>query len=72
MKSLLLAACLIAITAPSARAAGACGPEVEKTKSDWQALRLESGGKPSSMARGVNGHHHIQAASALAASSRRR
>ena len=63
MKILFLTVCLIAVTAPSAHAAAACGPEVEKTKSDWQALRLEApGGKPSSMMRGVDGHHHIQAA----------
>lgn len=62
MKSLFVAICLIAITAPSARAAGACAPEIEKTKSDWGALHLESGGKPASMARGVGNHRHTEAA----------
>ncbi len=62
MKSLFIAICLVTVTGTAAVAQGACNAAVEKTKGDWQALRLESGGKPSSMARGVEGHHHIQAA----------
>ena len=60
MKRLILATCLVAMTGTAALATPACNAEVDKTKADWQALRLESGGKPSSMAQGVNGHHHIQ------------
>lgn len=62
MKRLILATCLVAMTGTAALAAPACNDEIEKTKADWQALRLESGGKPSSMAKGVEGHHHIQSA----------
>lgn len=62
MKNLLVAICFLAITGTSVRAEGSCNSAVEKTKGDWQALHLESGGKPSSMARGVDGHHHIQSA----------
>ncbi|RNJ48182.1 hypothetical protein D1O30_20450 [Methylocystis hirsuta] len=39
-----------------------CKSEIEKTKSDWAALRLEPGSKPSSISKGVRGHEHIQAA----------
>lgn len=62
MKSLFVAICLIAVTGPAALAEGACKPEIEKTKSDWQALHLVGGGKPGSMVWGVGGHHHIDAA----------
>jgi hypothetical protein len=62
MKNLIVAFCLVAMTGTAALAAPACNAEIEKTTADWHALHLESGGKPSSMARGVNGHHHIQSA----------
>lgn len=39
-----------------------CKSEIEKTKSDWAALRLEPQSKPSSISKGVGGHEHIQAA----------
>ena len=60
MKSVILAPCLIALTGTAALAAPASNAEIDKTVADWKALRLESEGKPSSMARGVEGHHHIQ------------
>ena len=62
MKSAILATCLVMLTGTAALAAPACNAEIDKTVADWKALHLESGGKPSSMARGVNGHHHIQSA----------
>nr|CCD32006.1 Hypothetical protein SC2p1_00910 [Methylocystis sp. SC2] len=39
-----------------------CRSEIEKTKNDWAALRLEPGSKPSSISKGVGRHEHIQAA----------
>ena len=50
---------LILATAGFAHAENACGPEVMKTKADWQALALKVPSKPTGMAYGVNGHHHV-------------
>lgn len=36
-----------------------CKSEIEKTKNDWAALRLEPQSKPSSISKGVRGHEHI-------------
>jgi hypothetical protein len=60
MKALFLALCLGSAFTWGAYAD--CRSEIEKTKSDWAALKLEPGSKPSSMSKGVAGHEHIQAA----------
>lgn len=43
-------------------AQAACQSEIEKTKNDWRALKLEPGSKPTSLSKGVRGHEHVQAA----------
>lgn len=62
MKTLVLAAFALAVTAGAVHAEGACKPEIEKTISDWQALKLAPTGKPSAISKGVGSHAHIQAA----------
>ena len=42
-----------------AHAQSACGPEIDKTYTEWKALGLTSSPKPTGMAHGVNGHAHI-------------
>ena len=42
-----------------AHAESACGPEIDKTYADWQALGLTPSPKPTGMAHGVNGHAHL-------------
>jgi hypothetical protein len=61
MRALLYAAFMIA-AAGVGTAYADCRSEIEKTKNDWAALRLEPGSKPSSISKGVGGHEHIQAA----------
>ena len=46
----------------AAHAQSACTSEIEKTRSDWQALKLVPASKPSSTSKGVKGHEHIQSA----------
>ncbi|GLI95166.1 hypothetical protein [Methylocystis echinoides] len=60
MRTILIAAGVIAATVGTA--AADCNAEIEKTKSDWAALKLEPGSKPSSMEKGIGGHEHITAA----------
>ncbi|MGC1860997.1 MAG: hypothetical protein WA733_07700 [Methylocystis sp.] len=60
MKAFVFAGCVLAASVGTARAS--CSSEIEKTKSDWAALRLEPGSKPTSLSKGVGGHEHIQAA----------
>lgn len=61
MNKWILAAFMLAAGAGTAQAAGACNSEIEKTKDEWAAIRLEPGSKPSAMARGFPRHHeHIQ------------
>ncbi len=60
MKAFILAAGILAAGVGTAYAD--CRSEIEKTKSDWAALRLEPGSKPSSLSKGVGRHEHIQAA----------
>ncbi len=60
MRTILFAATILAAAAGSA--AADCNAEIEKTKSDWAALKLEPGSKPSSMETGIGGHEHITAA----------
>lgn len=63
MKKSALAACLLAASMGAVQAANACNSEIEKTKDEWRAIRLEPGSKPSAMAKGVPRHHeHVQAA----------
>ncbi len=53
----------VSVLAASAGAASAdCRSEIEKTKNDWAALKLEPGSKPSSPEKGIKGHEHITAA----------
>jgi hypothetical protein len=58
-RSILAAAVLMASVGV---AAAACQSEIERTKSDWRALKLEPGSKPSSPSKGIGGHEHVQAA----------
>lgn len=39
-----------------------CQAEIEKTKSDWRALKLEPGSKPTTVSKGIPGHEHVQMA----------
>ena len=64
MKKVIIASALgavILLATGAARAENACDGEIQKTKSDWQALRLEPASKPMGIAKGVNGHKHITA-----------
>ncbi len=60
MRTLVYAAIMIGAGVGAAYAD--CRSEIEKTKNDWAALRLEPESKPSSISKGVGGHEHIQAA----------
>lgn len=60
MRALIIGAFMVAAGGGTAYAD--CRADIEKTKSDWAALRLEPGAKPSSLSKGVTGHEHIQAA----------
>ena len=55
-------ASVLAAGVGTARAASVCNSEIEKTKNDWQAIHLEPGSKPSTIAKGVYPHEHVQAA----------
>ena len=57
MNKWILAAYVLAAGMGAALAAGACNSEIEKAKAEWQAIRLEPGSKPSSIAKGVPRHH---------------
>lgn len=59
-RAFVLAASMLAMGIGTALAD--CHSEIEKTKNDWAALRLEPESKPSSLSKGVGGHEHIQAA----------
>jgi hypothetical protein len=60
MKNLILAAFMLAASIGIAHAA--CKSEIEKTKNDWRALKLEPGSKPSTISKGIPGHEHVQMA----------
>ncbi len=60
MKSSFLAAAMLVASVGVAQAA--CQSEIDKTKHDWRALKLEPGSKPTSLSKGVRGHEHVQAA----------
>lgn len=60
MKALALALCVTGAITGVAYAD--CKSEIEKTRSDWAALKLEPKSKPSSISKGVGGHEHIQGA----------
>jgi len=63
MNSCILAAGVLLAGAQVVQAAGACNSEIEQTKAEWQAIRLEPGSKPSSISKGSPAHHqHVQAA----------
>jgi hypothetical protein len=63
MKRSILAALRLAAEIGAAQAADACNGEIEKTKDEWRAIRLEPRSKPSVMAKGVPARHqHVQAA----------
>ena len=61
MKMLVLAACVLIAGVGTVRAA-ACNSEIEKTKNEWSAIRLEPASKPSAISKGVYPHEHIQSA----------
>lgn len=60
MRTLVYAAIMVGAGVGAAHAD--CRSEIEKTKNDWAALKLEPGSKPSSLETGVGGHEHITAA----------
>ncbi len=60
MRRSILVAFMVAASTGLANAA--CQSEIEKTKNDWRALRLEPGRKPTSPSKGVAGHEHVTAA----------
>jgi len=62
MRKVALGVFAFALAASMGTARADCKSEIEKTKNDWAALRLEPGSKPSSISKGVRGHEHIQAA----------
>ena len=62
MKSLAIAATVLVATLSVAHAENACNAEIQKTKSDWQAVALQPASKPGQISKGVNGHAHIQSA----------
>src|ERR1700730_16218535 len=63
MNKSMLAACVLTTSLGTAHAASVCNSEIEKTKDEWQSIRLEPGSKPSSISKGVPSHHeHVQAA----------
>jgi hypothetical protein len=63
MNKWVLATCLLVAGAGTAQATGVCNSEIEKTKQEWAAIKLEPGSKPSAMAKGTPAHHqHVQAA----------
>ncbi len=45
-----------------AQAPDTCKAAIEKTKSDWQAIKLQPASKPSAVSHGIEGHQHVQAA----------
>jgi hypothetical protein len=45
-----------------AQAENARNAEIQKTKSDWQAIALQPASKPGQISKGVTGHAHIQSA----------
>jgi hypothetical protein len=59
-KALFLGLCLTGALTGAAHAD--CRSDIDKTKSDWAAFKLEPMSKPSSLSKGVGGHEHIQAA----------
>lgn len=62
MNKWIAAVCVLAAGTGAAEAADACYAEIEKTKSDWQSIKLEPGSKPSAIEKGVYPHEHIKAA----------
>lgn len=60
MRRSILVAFMLAASTGLANAA--CQSEIEKTKNDWRALKLEPGSKPTTLSKGVPGHEHVQAA----------
>ena len=63
MNKWILAAGVFVAGVGAAQAAGVCNSEIEKTKQEWAAIKLEPGSKPSAMAKGTPAHHqHVQAA----------
>lgn len=62
LRCAFLASCLVTTTGVPAWAQGACDGAVEKTRNDWQAIRLQPASKPGAMSQGVDGHKHNQAA----------
>jgi hypothetical protein len=62
MKISVLAAVVVVVTLGAAQAENACNSEIQKTKSDWQAISLQPASKPGVISKGVNGHAHIQSA----------
>jgi|SRR5579883_608632 len=61
-KVFLVTAIALATATGVGHAESACDKEIDKTVTDWQALRLEPKSKPSTISKGVGGHEHVQAA----------
>lgn len=62
MEFLLATAVAFVAAIGNGHAERACNSEIDKAVNDWHALRLEPGSKPTSMAKGVGGHEHVQSA----------
>ena len=62
MKLAFLATAALIGLLSAAYAENACNAEIQKTKSDWQAIALQPTSKPGQISQGVNGHAHIQSA----------
>jgi hypothetical protein len=62
MKIPVLTAVVLVATLGVAQAENACNSQIEKTKSDWQAISLQPAPKPGAVSKGVKGHAHIQSA----------
>ncbi|WP_156971173.1 hypothetical protein [Beijerinckia mobilis] len=62
MKKSAVAALISLANIAGAYAAPACDYEINKTVSDWKALRLVPVYKPGAISRGIGTHSHTQAA----------
>jgi aspartyl/asparaginyl beta-hydroxylase (cupin superfamily) len=62
MKTLALAAVVLAATASVVRAENVCPSEIDKTVSDWKAIHLVPASKPAAISKGEGMHAHVQQA----------
>jgi len=62
MKTLALAAVVLAATVGVARAENVCPSEIERTVSDWKAIHLVPADRPAAISKGDGMHAHVQQA----------